>query len=146
LIRFTESAIAISGDVSRLALQFVLWVSTAQDHLALRPFAALCVLLLAINEGCEDIRRIWEWCIAVEMQARTALGNEVESEVWLIGLNSYEEMKDRRKIWADVAGKLLVKNSGHTDYTAILTAVAARLKHGSGAAAYDEPLPTGAGT
>ena len=111
LIRLTESALAIGGELPCCTLQFFLWLYCSQRCAIIRPFAALCMLLLLAAQ-CgrfpeSDIAGVCRWCIAVEEFSRTALGSDVASDAWLIGLSTYEDTKGRREIWADAATRVL---------------------------------------
>jgi hypothetical protein len=115
LLRLTESALAIGGELPRLAIQFLLWLYQVQPYHIIRAFTAFSILLLVVNElgaGREPFQdlnatELCEWCIAVEKQSRAALGYRVSSELWLIGLSSQEDNKRDREEWRKLAGAVL---------------------------------------
>jgi hypothetical protein len=115
LIRLTESALAIGGELPYFTLQFLLWLYCSQRCAIIRPFAAFSILLLLTAQHDRfqesDIADVCTWCIAVEEFSRTALGSDVASDAWLIGLSTYEDRNGRREIWADVASRVLA--DGH---------------------------------
>jgi hypothetical protein len=115
LLRLTETAIAIGGELPFSTVQFLLWLYRVQPDLMLRAFTAFGVSLLAAPEsraGDERFRevnaaRLCEWCIAIEKQCRTTIGPRVSSESWLIGLSSYEDRKGHREGWKKLADSVL---------------------------------------
>jgi hypothetical protein len=115
LIRLTESAIAIGGEWPYLTLQFLLWFYCSQRCAIIRPFTAFSILLLFTSQHDRfqesDVVGVCRWCVAVEEFSRAALGSDVASDAWLIGLNTYEDQNGRREIWADVATRVLI--GGH---------------------------------
>jgi hypothetical protein len=83
------------------ALAFVQWFFQAQPHPKVRPFAAFAALALAsalrFNSASDHhIAEICDWVIAEEENSRTALGSQVNSSRWLIGLNSFEDHRNGR--------------------------------------------------
>jgi len=116
LDRLTRSAIAI--EVPRLALGFILWLFQVQKHPRLRPFIAFCarVLASAMEFGDmpeRDIVQICDWVDDEEKQCRDLLGDDVETEQWLIGLNPYEERHGKR--WASLATNLPNARKGFSE-------------------------------
>ena len=111
LIRLTESALAIGGELPYFTLQFLFWLYCSQRCAIIRPFVAFSILLLITAQHDRfqesDIAGVCRWCIAVEKFSRTALGSDVASDAWLIGLRTYEDQNGRREIWADVATRVL---------------------------------------
>jgi hypothetical protein len=59
--------------------------------------------------GDLNVAEVCQSCIAVEEQSRKALGTRVGSELWLIGLSTYEDRKGHREIWADFANTFLAE-------------------------------------
>lgn len=107
LIRFTESAIALGGELPYLSLKFLFWVYGSLGYAIIRPFTGFsAVLLMAVDWQRfqeSDIAVACHWCVAVEECSRVILGTDIGSDTWLIGLSSYEDSEDRRNIWGDVA-------------------------------------------
>lgn len=93
LIGFSGSALALN--VPKPALGFLLWLFNLQTHPSLRPFIAFSALMLAAAFGFDEMSeqntiQICNWVDAAERRSRRALGDAVDSEQWLIGINSYE--------------------------------------------------------
>jgi len=115
LLRLTESAISIGGELPFSTVQFLLWLYRAQPDLVLRAFTAFGILLLATHESRKGDERfqdvnaaeLCEWCIALEKHCRTAIGTRVSSESWLIGLSSYEDRSGHRDGWKKLADSIL---------------------------------------
>jgi hypothetical protein len=112
LIRLTQSALAL--EIPALGLGFMLWLFEVQPHPGLRPFTAFCALALAAAIGFGDaseseIIQACSWVDAEEVRSRNALGKDVDSERWLIGINSYEGLKDRDHDWLFVAEHVFEK-------------------------------------
>lgn len=96
-----------------LALRFLLWFLEKQAHPEFRPFAAFCVLLLAVHVGLgeptgEDLLELCRWVQAEEGRRREALGERVRSERWLTGLDGWEDHKGQRELWVYIASQILL--------------------------------------
>jgi hypothetical protein len=76
-----------------------------------------------------NVAEVCQWCIAVEEQSRKALGTRVASELWLIGLSTYEDRKGHRGRWADLTNTLLAARGKDHPYATpvILLDLAKRL-------------------
>jgi hypothetical protein len=116
LNRFTRSAIAI--EVSQRALGFTLWLFQVQPHPGLRAFIAFCSLVLASAMGFgeateQEIIQICDWVDDEEIQCREVLGDDVDTDRWLIGLNSHE--KRRGEEWALLAKNFLHARKGFSE-------------------------------
>ncbi len=114
LIQLVRSAIALDGEVPDLASRFLFWVYGQQGHPAFRPFAAFSLLLLTAHIGPEkasvlNLHDLCLWVLAVEAQCREMLDHYDKSERWLVGLNSYEDNKTSRAVWADSARAILTR-------------------------------------
>jgi hypothetical protein len=116
----------------------LLWILDKQTHPAFRPFASFCVLLLAVHIGLgeptgEDLLELCRWVQNEEAWGREALGHEVSSERWLIGLNSWENGKGQRELWVNAASQIL--RAPHPEHTAevqmALTGLAQRISDGA---------------
>jgi hypothetical protein len=110
LVRLTQSALAL--EIPVLGLGFMLWLFEVQPHAGLRPFTAFCALALAAATGFgsaseREIIQACSWVDAEEARSRDALGHDVDSERWLIGINSYEGLRDRAEDWLLVARQAL---------------------------------------
>jgi hypothetical protein len=135
LLRLTETAITIGGELPFSAVQFLLWLYRAQPYPMLRAFTAFGVLLLAAHEsrgGDERFRdvnaaELCEWCIGVEKQCRTAIGPRVSSESWLIGLSSYEDREGHREGWKKLADSVLGASDALDSTQTVFAELARRL-------------------
>lgn len=130
LIRLTGSALAL--EIPALGLGFMLWLFEAQPHPGLRPFIAFCALALAAALGFgkapeQEIIQACSWVDAEEARSRDALGNDVDSERWLIGINSYEGPSHRDKDWLFVAKHVFEKPQGA--YSAQIRETLRRFSH-----------------
>lgn len=127
LIRLTGSALVLKAP--KLALGFMLWLFELHRHSALRPFTAFCAFTLAASIGFGEmsepnIIQICNWVDAIERRSRKTLGDEVDTERWLIGLNSYERSPTDRDLWLLVARQAF--DEAHRDYSAETRAVLQR--------------------
>jgi len=108
LNRLTQSALALQAP--ELGLGFMLWLFEIQSHPALRPFTAFCALAFAAALGFgeasdQEIIGACDWVDAEEVRSRAELGKDVDSERWLIGINSYERSQDRQEDWRFIANQ-----------------------------------------
>jgi hypothetical protein len=106
VIRLFRSAVALGSFCERPALAFNLWLYRAQPYPRLRPFVAVSSALLGIvistSRGDANFRhRLLAWGDAIEASCRAKLGAEVESERWLVGLNSYQNCSGDSELWFD---------------------------------------------
>jgi hypothetical protein len=109
--RLLRSASALGGAFLRSALAFTLWLYRAQPYPRLRPFVALASALLAILAShapseTDKEQRLLAWVDGVEADCRATVGKDVESETWLVGLNSYEAREEHRALWYDMMRQL----------------------------------------
>ena len=114
LLRFTESAIAIGGEVPYFVVQFLLWLYRVQAHPNIRAFTAFSIVLLVAHEAPRNKRirdgnaaELCEWCVEIEKHSRRAIGRHASSDSWLIGLSSYEDRKGSRERWHILAETIL---------------------------------------
>ncbi len=113
LNQLTRSAIAI--EVPQLALGLILWLFQVQPHPGLRAFIAFRSLALASAMGFgeateQEIVQICDWVDCEEKRCRQVLGDDADTQRWLIGLNSYEERHSER--WASLAKNLAHARKG----------------------------------
>jgi hypothetical protein len=101
VMRALRSAVALGAFCYRPALAFTMWLYEAQPYSRLRPFAALSAALLGIVMSESDAEsgseaRLLSWVDQVEESCRIALGREVGSDRWMIGLNTYQDLRERK--------------------------------------------------
>jgi hypothetical protein len=113
LIQLTRSVISLGNEGKTRALGFLLWLYGAVRYPRLLPFIAFCALLLWLEGdggqyGCEAIKDVWQWVLEEESRYRERYPSQVESELWLVGISSYENRVGHRLRWFNT-GKEVVK-------------------------------------
>lgn len=106
VIRALRSAVALGALCYRPALAFNMWLYEAQPYSRLRPFVALSAALLGIAMTESDAEfgsetRLLSWVDQVEESCRIALGTDIGSDRWMIGLNTYQDCLRERKLLLD---------------------------------------------
>lgn len=116
-LRLTASASALGQEVASRTLDFLLWLYQRIEYEPLLPFISVCVLLLWIDtkspRSNSGIQEIVDWTIEQELRVRLSTAERVESERWLLGLNSYEV--NRASDWVSVADRMLGKHGQNTE-------------------------------
>jgi hypothetical protein len=120
LIQLTRSAISLGNECPTRALGFLLWLYGAVRYPRLLPFIAFCALLLWLEGigsqyGCGEIKEVWQWVLEVESRYRERYPSEVESELWLVGISSYEDRDGHRLRWFETAKEVLKKQAACLD-------------------------------
>jgi hypothetical protein len=111
VLRLAESAVSVGAEAIPLALSFVGWCHSQIDYPLLTPFLTFAVMLLVeagnfevlVDQNVEDLCGV---LMDEEQRARLVLGEEVNTDKWLTGLNLYE--KDREFSWRETTTKILV--------------------------------------
>lgn len=113
-LRLARSAISIGAEAIPLALGFVVWTHSQIDYPFLTPFITFAILLLVgagsfkrlTDRDSEDLSQI---LVNEELRARLSLGEDVNNDKWLTGLNLYEE--DRESQWREAADRVFASSS-----------------------------------
>ncbi len=116
ILQLVRSSFALGGEVTRLAMGFLLWLHDKQSLPMLRPFVSFGVLILDIY--CKDpmdpnLLDTCEWVEEDEKLARAELGeNDIHSAKWLVGLNYQEDNRDRFKLWTEALEQAITARTG----------------------------------
>jgi len=132
VIQLVRSSIALGSQASHLALGFLLWVHSEQNHPHLRPFVSLGALLLHIQEDLPgtNLLETCDWVEADEKLAREQLDEEdIHSSRWLVGLNYQEDSRDCPRFWVNTFAHVIAVRSGQLppDVEAVLKLMLDRL-------------------
>jgi hypothetical protein len=116
LIQLTRGAISLGDECPTRALGFMLWLYSVVRYPRLLPFIAFCALLLWLEGfgsqyGCGDLKEVWQWVLEEESRYRERYPSEVESELWLVGISSYEDRDGHRLRWFETAKQVLKKQA-----------------------------------
>ncbi len=116
VIQLTRSVISLGNDGPTAALGFLLWLYGAVRYPRLLPFIAFCAFLLWLEGGgnqygCEAIKDVWQWVLDEESHYREGYPSEVESELWLVGISSYEDRDGHRIRWFNAAKEVFTKET-----------------------------------
>ena len=111
--------------LSRAGLALLLWLYNFQPFPRLQPFAAFGALMLGAyrkfgGAAESDIQAACSWVNAVEARCRTMIEQRSQSEPWLLGLNAYVDLKDRRRYWMGAARTAFSGISGTSEETRTL--------------------------
>jgi hypothetical protein len=122
VIQLTRSTVFLGDKGPALALSFLLWLYETVRYPRLRPFIAFCAFLLWLEDdgahnGCEAIRRTWQWVLEEELSYRQECPCEIVSERWLVGISSYENAATHRPRWLSTAKQILQKDTACSDET-----------------------------
>ena len=122
VLQLTRSAVFLGDKAPALTLNFLLWLYETVRYPRLRPFIAFCTFLLWLedggaHDGCEAIRKTWQWVLEEELSYRQECPWEIESERWLVGISSYENVATRRLRWLSTAKQILQKETACEDET-----------------------------
>ncbi len=116
ILQLIRSSFALGGEVTRLAMRFLLWLHGKQSLPMLRPFISFGVLLLDIY--CKDpmdpnLLDTCKWVEEDEKLARSELEeHDIHSAKWLVGLNYQEDSRDRFKLWTETLEQAIAARTG----------------------------------
>jgi hypothetical protein len=122
ILQLVRSSVALGGEVTRLAMSFLLWLHGKQSLPMLRPFISFGVLLLDIywkDPMDPNLLDTCKWVEEDEKLARAELGEEdIHSAKWLLGLNYQEDSRDRFKLWTEILEQAIEARTGQLAFEA----------------------------
>ncbi|MGB6942574.1 MAG: hypothetical protein WBE37_09285 [Bryobacteraceae bacterium] len=116
ILQLVRSCVALGGEITPLAISFLLWLHDEQSLPILRPFISFGVLLLDIY--CKDpmdpnLLETCKWVEEDEKLARAELGeNDIHSAKCLVGLNYQEDSRDRSELWTETLEQAIAARAG----------------------------------
>ncbi len=116
ILQLVRSSVALGGEVTPLAISFLLWLHDKQGLPILRPFISFGVLLL--DTYCKDpmdpnLLETCKWVEEDEELARADLGDdEIHSAKWLVGLNYQEDSLKRSRLWTETLEQAIAARAG----------------------------------
>jgi NAD(P)-dependent dehydrogenase (short-subunit alcohol dehydrogenase family) len=68
-----------------------------------------------LDTAAANLGSLWQWVLEEESRYRERYPSEVESELWLVGISSYEDRDGHRLRWFETAKEVLKKQAACPD-------------------------------